>query len=63
MAKKPRAGRIDTSTGRNKRDKVVQRTQRRLETGTGVAPRRQIGTGRVVRGGRLARARARRTGK
>jgi hypothetical protein len=61
MAKKPRAGRIDTSTGRNKRDKVVERTQARLETGRGVAPQRQIGTGQIVRGGRLARARARKT--
>jgi hypothetical protein len=55
MAQKYRRGRVDTSTGRNKRDKSPLRERRVL------APERQIGTGRIVRGGRLAFARARRT--
>jgi hypothetical protein len=50
---KPRAGRVDTSTGRNKRDKGPQRETRVL------APQRY--SGRIVRGGRLAFARARAT--
>jgi hypothetical protein len=50
---KPRAGRIDTSTGRNKRDKSPMREDRVL------GPERY--SGRIVRGGRLAFARARAT--
>jgi hypothetical protein len=50
---KHRRGRIDTSTGRNKRDKSTMRETRVL------APRRQ--NGRIVRGGRLAFMRARAT--
>jgi hypothetical protein len=55
MSSKPRKGRIDTSTGRNKRDKVTQREV------TVLRPERQIGTGQIVRGGRLAFVRARAT--
>jgi hypothetical protein len=48
--KKPRNGRIDTSTGQNKRVKVTMRTTRVL------APERKMG--KIVPKGRLAFVRA-----
>ena len=50
-------GRIDRSTGRNKRDKCTQR-----ETHGG-PERRSDGSGKIVKGGRLAHQRDRKTGK
>jgi hypothetical protein len=51
---KPRAGRIDTSTGRNKRDKSPIRTTRKL------APERYSGS--IVRKGKLDFQRKKTTG-
>ena len=55
MSRKWIKGRIDTSTGRNKRDKCTVNERK------GVRPERQIGTGKIV--SRAAWRRSQKTGR